>query len=119
MVSSLNVALFFDIVVLLMALIVSGRVLYLNKNLDDYLRKHRYKKGTVEYARIMQLASPSARRITLVVTPLIFAKTIFDIFTIFHERGGAGLVGATYIIGFVCLITIGVSIMLFGFFKRI
>lgn len=114
-----SVNLFIDVVLMVSALIVSGRILYLSLRHEKFLRKHGYKIGSSEYNRVKQLTSIQARVIAAIATPLLVAKTTLDMCIIVHTDGTSGISEIVYVVGFVGVITVVIAIVLSAIFRKI
>ena len=116
---NVNIIFAINLVLTIIALMASGRVLHLSRNRDEYLRKHKYKPGSLEYKRIEQLSSPEARKIVLIATPLLVLGLVLIVFDVAQTSGHDGLVSLAYITGFICSIAAVGAWVLFSVFKRI
>lgn len=118
--SNSGINFFIDVILLLCAALIVGRMLQvgIGKKRDDYLKKHNYRVGSPEYARVMGLTSPRLRKVATIVTPIIILKTAYDVYSNLHTRGVAGTAQMLGILAFIGVLFVGVGFAIYGINKE-
>lgn len=115
---NVNIDLLIDVVLLSGMFIFASRLGYIRFNREEFVRKRKYKPGTIEYNNIYKLTSRRNLSIAALVILVLIIKTILDIHSIVHEYGGAALGQIGFILAFVSLIAIPVSYVVYQIFRN-